>query len=273
MGFSVLVIENDKQWQGILTEHVDQVCKKLGVVCDIEIAQEYNEARSAIRKKRFDMLFLDLNLAESNTREGIQFLYLSRLDIHSPIFVVSVFEENDVKIPVECKTMVSRYINKSKLDPAEFQENIQGFVKSVKETMETKMEPITSTLATGILLEGVKFLFGELGRRLEFWREKKEKGQSPTNIEVIQNKQGNIALKLDDIQEEIQSIDSEGIKSLLKQLKTHKITLNTYEEELAKPNLEPRRRAEILVELPDIKDKIEEKGSILQSLIEKSLKK
>ncbi len=142
---------------------------------------------------------------------------------------------------------------------------------------ENNMVTPAAQLGAGILLESVKFLFAELGRRLEFWRKKKGETQ-PENIAdaaIVEQDEGKIALQLDDVVHPITvsalQMVEDRIKTSLDILQDHSTTLDTYRKRLTNPLILPNEEAFCNQEIPKLERAIEEESNQLQELVERVL--
>lgn len=137
----------------------------------------------------------------------------------------------------------------------------------------TTMPTAIEQLQVGILLESVKYLFGELGRRLEFWRKKKGE-TNPSDIQGVKVSPQNdrVILTLDDVTQVIDlaqyRILKDQIQTSLGILQAHSTTLNTYRRRLTDPNLSLKDEAFINQKVPELRQLIDEEANELQRLVE-----
>jgi serine/threonine protein kinase len=121
--FSVLIVDDDKQLQKILSFYV----KKAAPDAEIRVVDDGDAAIDAVRKKTPHLLLLDLQMPRTN---GIEVaMYLRGLDIGNATQIVSVSagaQEHDIQLLKQLG--ITRFITKG----LQFQENVIRLVTEVR---------------------------------------------------------------------------------------------------------------------------------------------
>jgi len=143
-------------------------------------------------------------------------------------------------------------------------------IKATKE--EGAMLPHEQQAALMVLTEATKFLFSELGKRLDFWRQKRGE-ETPQTIEPKPDP-GAPTMKLDDLEQAVNtetlyrvqgSIETslDILKRLTKELDGHRKQL------LTDTLLDPKNRAWLESRISDLEKHIDEEANRLQGLLDR----
>lgn len=134
------------------------------------------------------------------------------------------------------------------------------------------MLPHEQQAALMVLTEATKFLFSELGKRLDFWRQKRGE-ETPQTIEPKPDP-GAPTMKLDDLEQAVNtetlyrvqgSIETslDILKRLTKELDGHRKQL------LTDTLLDPKNRAWLESRISDLEKHIDEEANRLQGLLDR----
>jgi hypothetical protein len=121
-----------------------------------------------------------------------------------------------------------------------------------------------------VLTEATRYLFAELGRRLEFWRNKK--GEiAPKKVELKPDPVAPV-IKLDDLEQfiNLNSLNrlSGSIENSLDMLQKLTRTLDDYRNQLDTDTMiTAKERAYLKNEIPNLKKKIEKETMLLESFL------
>lgn len=128
------------------------------------------------------------------------------------------------------------------------------------------------TAALMVLTEATKFLFSQLGRGIELWREKKGEQAKPQTIESSE-RHGIPIVKLDEMEltvdVELLRINQRHIRASLHILESKNEQLAVYREQLASPLLTPETRAFLEINIPKLEREIDAEGKRLEDLLAK----
>lgn len=190
----VLILDDDFDWQDRIGDHIEKM--GMQVVAANNVAKAH--AKVVGDTNNFLFAFIDVVLTEKgDDREGLVLLeLLKKSSIDLPCILCSgnldVELILDVMIDADYDWIVA-FVDKQDfskrpwriskaIDKAKAKKQITSLERII--TMATPTEQV----GVGIILEGVKFLFTELGRRLEFWREKKGNFTTPKKVEIVEKK-------------------------------------------------------------------------------------
>lgn len=123
-----------------------------------------------------------------------------------------------------------------------------------------------------VLTEATKFLFSELGKRLDFW--KREKGEKAPQTIKLKSDPGPPAIKLDNLE---QAVNTEVLYQTRSSIETsldilRKLTreLNSHREQLLTDTLlDPKTRAYLENRIPELEQLIDDEAKRLQGLLDK----
>lgn len=149
-------------------------------------------------------------------------------------------------------------------------------IKATKEKGARTMLPSEQQAALMVLTEATKFLFSELGKKLDFWGQKKGE-KVPQAIEPKPGP-GTPAMKLDDLE---QVVNTETLYQVQGSIKTSLDILRKLTRErdghrkelLTDTLLDPKTRAWFENKVPELEKLIEEEATRLQELLDKVYQK
>ena len=123
-----------------------------------------------------------------------------------------------------------------------------------------------------VLTEATKFLFSQLGKGIELWRQKKGEQAKPQIIESSE-RHGIPIVKLDEMEltvdMELLRMRQSDIQSSLTILKRLRTELNTNRERLTDTLLDPKTEAYLRSRIPELERQIDDEGKKLEGLLEK----
>jgi len=126
-------------------------------------------------------------------------------------------------------------------------------------------------LALMVLTEATKFLFDELGRRLDFWRKEKGEEATPESIEVV-SQQDKAVMELDDLKCQINMqqllLKKEHIETLMYITQQENRELNAFKRRLANTLTPDVEKARIEAALPGLEEKLDQDSNELEALLE-----
>jgi len=144
--------------------------------------------------------------------------------------------------------------------------------KSAKKKGATTMLPPEQQAALAVLTEATKFLFSELGKRLDFWRKRKGE-KTPQTIEPKPGP-GAPVMNLDDLE---QAVNTEALYQMRGSIETsldilRKLTkeLDGHRKQLLTDTLlDPRTRTYLENRIPELGKYIDEEANRLQELLDR----
>ena len=117
----VLILEDNEDWQAIITELLKSVDE---IQCFV--ASDFREAVRLTRHRPFDLFVVDPGLPSDN--EGVQFLnILADQGKHVPTVLVSVQDQAEVEAPIYYR--IEHFFKKSSMDPHDFRQRIETILK------------------------------------------------------------------------------------------------------------------------------------------------
>jgi CheY-like chemotaxis protein len=272
----LLLVEDDPDWASLYEEILRDgfIVLTVSSVRDAHrlISQRINELAFAI---------VDIRLAGKEDRLGVG--VLQELTLHGvPCVATTAYDDTDARAIRDAlvKGRAWDVWFKSTLSKSEILVETSRILKATQNTSvpqndfsdgRISMSTPLDQLQVGILIEATKFLFGELGRRLQFWREKKGEIAAPKKIEP-ERQTGKLVVKFDDIERLVkaEAFDDfqEDIEASIKRIRRLKSRLRTFEDEASRP-LRPEDKEVVNLNIEELSKQIEQESNRLQDRLER----
>jgi CheY-like chemotaxis protein len=264
----ILVVDNEEKWSKLFREILEERFS-------VRIAQSVVEASRFIAQHAEEIAFAIVDMRLQGEHDYLGLGVLQDLALRGiPCVATTAYQDTmDVRAIRDAfvKGRARDVWFKTTMSISEVLEEASRILASNTDRRSPFMVTPIEQLEVGILLEATKFLFAELGRRLQFWREKKGKEASPKKVEPEQ-RGDTLVVKFDDVErsikmEELENLQ-EDIEACVKRIRRLRRRLRSWEDQSTRP-LRPADREDVDLNIQELNERIKEEGDKLQSMLEK----